>query len=145
MFKIRYALEADSTFWFALDKHICKEEFERKVRDRRAYIICDGDRSIGVMRYNLFWDSTPFLTLIYMDDSYRGKAFGTKAMLLWEKEMCELGYKIVMTSTQADESAQHFYRKLGYIEKGSLCFDNTPIEQPLEMIFVKTLNGYRRK
>jgi len=60
-------------------------------------------------------------------------------MLFWENEMCELGYKVVMTSTQIDEQAQHFYRKLGYIDKGGLFLDNTPIEQPQEVLMIKVL------
>lgn len=49
------------------------------------------------------------------------------------------GYKMVMTSTQVDEEAQHFYRKLGYVEKGSLFLDNTPFEQLQEMFMIKIL------
>jgi len=56
-----------------------------------------------------------------------------------EQEMRVLGYKMVMTSTQVNEEAQHFYRKLGYVEKGSLSFDNTPLTQPLEMFMMKSL------
>jgi len=41
--------------------------------------------------------------------------------------------------TKIDEEAQHFYRKLGYVEKGRLSFDNTPLEQPLEMFMMKNL------
>ena len=72
------------------------------------------------MRYNLFWDNIPVLTLIHFDKPHHGKGFGRQAMLSWKKKMREYGYKMVMTSTQVDEQAQHFYRKLGYIEKGSL-------------------------
>jgi ABC-type multidrug transport system ATPase subunit len=64
---------------------------------------------------------------------------GKRAMLSWEKEMREFGYKMVMTSTQVDEQAQHFYRKLGYVEKGCLVLDGTPHEQPQEMFMLKVL------
>ena len=110
-----------------------------KIRDKRGYIISNDEKPIGVMRYNLFWDSTPFLTMLNINEAEQNKGFGKQAMLFWEDEMRTLGYKMVMTSTQADEQTQHFYRKLGYIEKGSLCFDNTPFEQPLEMILFKNL------
>lgn len=53
--------------------------------------------------------------------------------------MSELGYKMVMTSTQVNEDAQHFYRKLGYIDKGAVFLDNTPFEQPQEMFMIKIL------
>lgn len=139
MFEIRYATEADKAFWFTLDRHMREDEFLLKIRDKRAYIISDGRLPIGIMRYNLFWDNIPFLTLIHLDGACQRKGFGRKAMQAWENEMRGLGYKMVMTSTQVDEQAQHFYRKLGYIEKGCLNFDNTPLAQPLEMFMVKTL------
>jgi len=139
MFGIRYASENDKSFWFALDKHLSKSEFELKVRDSRGYIISDGNKPVGVMRYNLFWDNTPFLTLIHLEESYHGKGFGRQAMLFWENEMRKLGYKMVMTSTQVDEQAQYFYRKLGYIERGSIFLDNTPLNQPQEMFMLKVL------
>ena len=43
--------------------------------------------------------------------------------------------KLVMTSSQSDEKAQHFYRKLGYSDVGSL----TLPKEPLEIIFMKKL------
>jgi len=139
MTKIRYVSEHDKPFWYTLDKHLSESEFSLKVRDRRGYIISDGGKPIGLMRYNLFWDTTPFLTLIYMGESYHSKGYGRQAVLFWENEMREIGYKMVMTSTQVDEQAQHFYRKLGYIDKGGIFFDNTPFEQPQEMFMVKVL------
>ena len=139
MFQIRYVSEADKPFWFSLDKYLSEGEFSLKVRDKRGYIICNGDKPIGIMRYNLFWDNTPFLTLIRIEDSCQGKGFGKQAMFYWEDEMRGLGYKMVMTSTQADEQAQHFYRKLGYIDRGCLILDNTPFEQPQEIIMIKIL------
>lgn len=137
MFKIRYALESDKSFWLTNDKHISENELLLKFRDRRGYIISDEDKPIGVLRYNLFLDLIPFLTLLYLDESYRGKGFGRQSMLFWEREMWGLGYKTIMTSTQVDEDAQHFYRKLGYKDRGSLFLDNTSFEQPQEMIMVK--------
>lgn len=139
MFEIRYAANADKAFWFTLDNHISEDEFLLKVQDKRAYVISANDKPVGVMRYNLFWDNIPFLTLINFDEAYQGKGFGRQAMLFWENEMREYGYKMVITSTQVDEQAQHFYRKLGYIEKGCLSFDNTPLEQPMEMFLMKNL------
>ena len=55
----------------------------------------------------------------------------------WEDEMRGLGYKMVMTSTQADEQAQHFYRKLGYVDRGCLVLDGTPFEQAQEIFMIK--------
>ena len=137
MFTIRYVSENDKSFWGSLDSHLSESEFELKIRDKRGYVISDGDKPVGVMRYSLFGDIIPFLTFIYFDEAYRGKGFGKQAMLHWENEMRKLGYKLVMTSTQADEQAQHFYRKLGYIDRGCLILDNTLFEQPQEILMIK--------
>ena len=139
MFEIRYVTENDKAFWFTLDKHLKETELDLKIRDKRGYIISIDGNPIGIMRYNLMWDNTPFLTLIYIDDTYHGKGFGRQAMLYWENEMRELGYKMVMTSTQVDEQAQYFYRKLGYKERGGIFLDGTPFEQPQEMFMIKIL------
>ena len=139
MFGIKYVSETDKAFWHSLDGDLSEYEFNSKIRDKRGYVISDGDKFVGLMRYNLFWDNTPFLTLIYLEESYRNKGLGKQAMLHWENEMRGLGYIVVMTSTQADEEAQHFYRKLGYKEIGGLFLHNTPYEQPLEMIMMKVL------
>ena len=134
MFEIKYVSAEDKLFWFTLD-NLNEKEFELKIRDKRGYVISDGDKDIGVMRYNLIWDYIPFLTLIYLGEVYRGKGFGRQAMLHWENEMRELGHDMVMTSTQVDEQAQHFYRKLGYKDRGGIFFDN----EPQEMFMLKYL------
>lgn len=139
MFNIRHAEAADKSFWLALDRHLPESEFRLKVRDRRGYVVFDDEKPVGVLRYNLFWDNTPFLTMIYIEEAYRGKGFGKLAMLHWEAELRRLGYKMALLSTQADESAQHFYRKLGYQDTGCLVMNIPPFEQPLEMFMAKAL------
>jgi len=38
-----------------------------------------------------------------------------------------------------DEQAQHFYRKLGYQEAGSLLITDPEFQQPMEMFFIKNI------
>lgn len=139
MFQIRYMEEKDKEFWYTLDRHLPENEFSKKVTDKRGYVIFDDEKPIGILRFNMFWDNTPFLTLIYIDFSYHKKGYGRKAMEYWENEMAEQGYKMIMTSTQVDENAQHFYRKLGYKDCGCLVLDIPGFEQPLEMFLAKAL------
>ncbi|GAK40936.1 GNAT family acetyltransferase [Paenibacillus sp. TCA20] len=49
--------------------------------------------------------------------------------------MRQQGYATVMTSTQSNEDAQHFYRKLGYKDAGCLMQEN----DPMEILFTKKL------
>jgi len=133
MFEIRHATASDKSFCFTLDRHMSESVFDAKVRDKQAYIISVDGQPIGILRYNLFWDNTPFVTLIELDQAYHGKGFGSQAMKHWEREMQDLGYKLVMTSSQSDEQAQHFYRKLGYADSGCLLLKS----EPAEIFFVK--------
>ncbi|MCL2368696.1 MAG: GNAT family N-acetyltransferase [Oscillospiraceae bacterium] len=139
MCNIQHASTTDKPFWRALDPHLPEPELNRKIRDKRAYIISVQGIPIGIMRYNLLWDTTPFLTLIYIEDSQHRKGYGRQAMRFWEDEMRTLGYHMVITSTRADEEAQHFYRTLGYIDRGSISLDGTPQSQPQELFMLKIL------
>ena len=139
MFSVEYATGQDKTFWRTLDKHISEDELALKIRDHRCYIIKNDDIPIGVMRYNLFWDLIPFLTLIYFEEKYRRNGFGTKALLHWENEMRRSGHKITMTSTMVEETSQHFYRKLGYKDCGCLIKDLPPYVETMEMFMMKQL------
>lgn len=139
MVSIRYAQEEDRAFWFKLDKHLSQSEFERKIRDKRGYVLFENNIPAGLLRYNLFWDNTPFCTMLYVDSESQGKGYGRKLMEYWEKDMKTMGYGMLMTSTQVDENAQHFYRKIGYKGSGGLIINIPGYEQPMEMFFVKKI------
>lgn len=140
MTEIRYVQAGDRDFWFRLDRHLPGEEFERKVRDRMGYVLLMEGRPAGLLRYNLFWDSVPFCTLLSVREESRRKGLGRALMTHWETEMAQKGYPGVMTSTRADETAQLFYRRLGYEDAGGL-FLTIPgcEEQPAELFFVKAI------
>ena len=139
MFNIQYTSEEDIPFWESMDPHLPKSELLIKISEKRCYILSDDTTRIGILRYNLFWDLIPFLTLIYFDEPYRRKGFGRQAMLYWENEMRLLGYKLAMTSTMVEEDAQHFYRTLGYKDCGCLIKDFEPYVETMEMFMMKRL------
>jgi ribosomal protein S18 acetylase RimI-like enzyme len=136
---IRYVTEADRAFWYQLDAHLPAAEFDKKVRDARGYVLVEGDRPVALLRYNLFWDNTPFCTLLYVEEAFQGKGFGKALMAHWEVDMKARGYGMVMTSTQVDEAAQHFYRKLGYQDAGGFVLNIPGYEQSMELIMVKEI------
>ncbi len=122
MIRIRYVQVDDKAFWYSLDKHLPETEFIKKVQDKRGYIILKNNNPIGLLRYNLFWDNTPFCTMLFIDLEYQGK-----------------GYGMLLTSTQVNETAQHFYRKLGYKDCGGFVIDIPKYEQPMEMFLIKSI------
>lgn len=139
MISIRYAGEKDRPFWFSLDAHLPESEFEKKIRDRQCYILEENRIPAGILRYNLFWDNTPFCTMLYIRPDRQRNGLGRMLMEYWEKEMSLLGYGMIMVSTQVDEQAQHFYRKLGYKDCGGFTVDIPGYEQPMELMMSKAL------
>ena len=137
--EIRYVELKDKPEWYKLDRHLPESGFEEKVRNRHGYVLLDDDKIVGVLRYNLFWDNMPFCTLLFIDEKYRGRGFGKLLMEHWESDMKSQGYGMLMTSTQVDEEAQHFYRKLGYKDCGGFVVDVPGYEQPMEMIMTKAV------
>lgn len=117
------------------DHHIPPAELENLVRLGRVTVLEIEGQFSGWLRWNLFWDNTPFLNMLYLLEPYRSKGYGQELMARWEAQMADLGYDRVMTSTASDEYAQHFYQKLGYSAIGGFI----PFGDPYELIFSKML------
>ena len=133
---IRTAVPADLDGILNYDRHICVSRLESCIRRGLVDVLEDGGRILGVLRWNLFWQSLPFLDLIYLDDSLRGQGWGTRMMARWEENMASQGYNHVLLSTQEDETSKFFYEKLGY----RLCGDFLPPDQEArELMYRKEL------
>ena len=137
MLSIRYVQQQDKGFWYRLDKQLPESEFDKKVSDKQGYVLLDENTPVGLLRYNLFWDNTPFCTMLFVDWNHHKKGYGKMLMEHWENDMKAQGYGMLLTSTQVDEAAQHFYRKLGYKDCGGFVIDVPCYEQPMEMFMVK--------
>ncbi len=136
---LKHMQMSDKDFVMSIDSHVNDLQYKNRVDTQTGYIIWTDNIRAGLMHYSVLWDSLPFLNLIFVKETHRNKGIASKAMKLWEEDMKEQGYKMVLVSTQVDEDAQHLYRKLGYIECGALLMNGTPLEQPMEMFMRKIL------
>lgn len=132
---IRTASPGDLPALSRRERHIAPQELEHSVRLGRVYVAEEGGEFAGWLRYNLFWDNTPFMNLLYVLEGRRGMGVGRALTERWEERMREAGYGAVMTSTQASECAQHFYERLGYAAVGGFL----PPGEGYELIFCKKL------
>ncbi len=139
MLEIRYVQMEDKAFWFGLDQHLSEVEFSNKVRDKRGYLLLEDENPVALLRYHLFWDNTPFVTMLYVERDHQGKGYGRKLMEHWEEDMRAQGYGMLLTSTRVDEKAQHFYRNLGYKDCGGLLIDIPAFAQPMELFLIKAI------
>jgi len=133
---IRYVKNNDYLWLKENDNHISEEILKKKIENNEILVIENYGKIIGWLRYNLFWDNIPFMNMIYFLEEYRKIGLGKKLVEFWENEMKNNGYKNVLTSTQSNEDAQHFYRKLGYIEIGGFKYFNDPYEIMFQKILL---------
>ena len=134
--EIRFATAADLPQILKYDHHISKERLTDCIQYGLVDVLCDRDKIVGVLRYNLFWQSIPFLDLIFIDEAYRSLGWGSKMMAHWEGNMARMGYDYAMLSTQEDETAKVFYEKLGYRRIGAFL---PPEQEADEIMYLKEL------
>ena len=135
--EIRLAAANDKEQILKYECHIRHDRVEACIDNGLVYVLCDGERILGVLRYNLFWQSIPFVDLLFIYEAYRGQGWGNKMMADWEEIMKRMGYHYVMLSTQEDETAKFFYEKIGYRRIGAFL---PPEQEADEIVYLKELN-----
>jgi len=126
---IRIATIDDLEFLAKHDHHVTREVMQHKITDSQVYVATiEGEEIAGWLRYGLSWDCVPFMNMLYILEPHRRKGVGKQLVARWEQDMHEDGFHLVLTSTQVDEEAQHFYRRLGYIDSGVLLLPGEPAE-----------------
>ena len=132
---IRYAATHDLAWLQDQEEHVDSDTLRKKIGARELIIAQSETELIGWLRYGFFWDEIPFMNMLFLIRAMRGRGIGRQLVEFWESEMRAKNYQLVMTSSQANEDAQHFYRKLGYTDCGSFQLPR----QDLELIFCKSV------
>jgi len=133
---IDYASQDCLDFLIVHDHYVTGDVMEKKVQNGEVIIARGCNNIIGWLRFGYFWDQIPFMNMLFIFEGFRGKGIGTELVRFWEEEMLKKGFKMVLTSTLSNETAQHFYRKLGYKDSGCLLLEGEP---SLEIILRKEL------
>ncbi|MDO5112132.1 MAG: GNAT family N-acetyltransferase [Clostridia bacterium] len=87
----------------------------------------------GYLLFGLYKDAIPFMHKLYVAPAHRSKGYAGEIIGKWEALMQEDGYKRVMLTTSSLNTAQNFYRLMGYRDIGSLTLPG----EALEMVFLK--------
>ena len=132
---IRAAKAGDLDWLAEHDRHIAPEELSAAIAHGRILLAELDGETIGWLRWNLFWDNTPFMNLLYLQLGERRRGYGRQLVAHWEQQMRQAGYDKVLTSTQSDEEGQFFYRALGYTDAGCLLLPG----EATELLFCKEL------
>ena len=133
---VRYATLDDGTWIRHHDQHLRDDLIARKISSQEVLLAELDGVPVGLLRYCLWWDNTPFMNMLFVLAAHQRQGVGRKLVAVWEEKMVADGFRFVMTSTQVDETAQDFYRKIGYRDCGALLY---PEQTPLEMVLIKDL------
>jgi GNAT superfamily N-acetyltransferase len=76
------------------------------------------------------------MNMLAIEEEHRGQGWGTRMIAFWEAHLRQQGHEWAMTSTQANERAQHLYRRLGYEDVGGMRW---PQDVALELLLLKRL------
>jgi GNAT superfamily N-acetyltransferase len=136
---IRIANASDMTALLERDRYIPADVLSKKIVNGEVLVAYNGGIFVGWLRYGLFWDNTPFMNMLFIIDGYRGEGIGKRLTLFWEARMASKGYQTLMTSTQQNETAQHFYTHLHYRAVGGFMQSNGEYE----VIFMKEVGSVR--
>ena len=132
---IRHADMGDYEYLAMKDPHVAPADLKKMIEDQKALVVEDNGCVVGCLRYSLFWDTTPFMNFLWIEEQCRGKGLGTALVMSWETELAGRGYRRVMTSSQSNEQGQHLYRKLGYKDFGGFTLPG----ESLEIMFFKDI------
>ena len=98
--QIRAADRKDEEMLSRFDRHIRPEELEVSISLGRVLVAEENGQLAGWLRWNLFWDNTPFMNMLFLLEKYRGQGFGGKMV----------------------------YRRRHYVDAGALLLPGEPLE-----------------
>ena len=73
---IRYATREDLPF-LSRDIHISRDGMIKKLVGQEVLLCKLEQEYVGWLRFNYFWDSIPFLNMIYLEERFRRQGFGS--------------------------------------------------------------------
>jgi len=128
MFELRAAVAGDLEFLRSFYETPSDDALKAQIADGRLRIIEHDGMPGGFLKFCVLWEWLPFIEVLVIAESRRHLGLGTRAVRAWEEEMAGRGLNVALVSTRSNETAQAFWRKLGYQDCGALCVRGKPAE-----------------
>jgi ribosomal protein S18 acetylase RimI-like enzyme len=125
---LRPANNADFGFLRAFSNEPSDEQLQAQIDQGRLRIIESEEGDVGFIKFCVLWEILPFIEVIIIRQDRRRCGLGTRAVRDWEREMAERCFRHTIVSTQANETAQIFWRRIGYQDCGSFTLPARPTE-----------------
>ncbi|WP_064686334.1 GNAT family N-acetyltransferase [Rhizobium bangladeshense] len=93
---------------------------------------------VGFLRFSRFWGRVPYMEMIRVLPGHRRSGVGTALFLAWEEAMRAEGIRLLMTSSECDESRpQDWHRRNGFAETGVM--ELPGLQSVPEIFFIKRI------
>ncbi len=131
---IRFANEADIPNLKKLDSWTKDIMWHRKIFGQEVIVLEAENQIIGLIRYDLLWSTVPFLSLIFVEENYRGKGYSRQMLEFLKMHLRSEGYVALLSSSQTDEpEAQNWHRHIGFKSNGII--ENIADDDVGEVVF----------
>ena len=125
---LRAAQDTDFAFLRDFSSEPRDDRLRAQIQDGRLRIIESAEGPIGFIKFYVLWEVLPFIEVIMIRNDCRGRGIGRAAVRAWEAEMSARAFQRAIISTQADETSQDFWRRVGYQDCGTLELPGRPVE-----------------
>jgi len=116
---IRFANEADIPQLKRLDSWTKDSMWKRKIFGREVIVLEVNSQMAGLIRYDVLWSTVPFLSLIFIEESHRGKGYSNQMLEFLKQYLSDEGYIALLSSSQTDEpDSQNWHRHMGFKSNG---------------------------
>ncbi|MBY4609037.1 GNAT family N-acetyltransferase [Rhizobium sp. 9T] len=136
MVKVASASQADIDWLVREDASAGRAWVSRCVALGEYLVAREDSEIVGFLRFSRFWGKVPYMEMIRVLPDHRRSGIGTALFLAWEKAMRGDGTRLLMTSSECDESRpQDWHRRNGFIETGTI--ELPGLQSVPEVFFIK--------
>ncbi|MBX4959822.1 GNAT family N-acetyltransferase [Rhizobium lentis] len=138
MVEVASASQADIDWLAREDASAGKAWVLRCVALGEYLIAKEGGEIVGFLRFSRFWGRVPYMEMIRVLPGYRRSGVGTALFFAWEAAMRGEGARLLMTSSECDESRpQDWHRRNGFTETGAV--ELPGLQSVPEVFFIKRI------
>ncbi|TAX57538.1 GNAT family N-acetyltransferase [Rhizobium leguminosarum] len=138
MVEVANASQAD-IHWLVREDASAGEAWVSRCVALGEYLVArEADEIVGFLRFSRFWGRVPYMEMIRVLPGHRRSGVGTALFLAWEDVMRDDGARLLMTSSECDESRpQDWHRRNGFCETGAI--ELPGLQSVPEVFFIKRI------
>ncbi|MEI1250107.1 GNAT family N-acetyltransferase [Rhizobium aouanii] len=138
MVEVASAGQADIDWLVREDAGVGAAWVSRCVALREYLVAREAGEIVGFLRFSRFWGRVPYMEMIRVLPGHRRSGVGTALFLAWEDAMRGDGARLLMTSSECDESRpQDWHRRNGFLETGAI--ELPGLQSVPEVFFIKRI------